>query len=48
MILVFKLQKIAEDIVSQEEPNENDLAVCKKLGEALAKAAIKRAEASKD
>ncbi len=48
MISSFKLQKVAEGVVSQGAPNENDLAACKKLGEALAKAAIKRAEAPKD
>jgi multimeric flavodoxin WrbA len=48
MISSFRLQKVAEGIVSQGAPNENDLAACKKLGEALAKAAIKRAEAPKD
>jgi hypothetical protein len=48
MISSFKLQKVSEGVVSQGAPNENDLAVCKKLGEALAKAAIKRAEAPKD
>lgn len=48
MISSFKLQKVAEGVVSQGAPNEKDLAACKKLGEALAKAAIKRAEAPKD
>jgi multimeric flavodoxin WrbA len=48
MISSFKLQKVAEGAVSQGELNGKDLAACKKLGEALAKAAIKRAEAPKD
>jgi len=48
MISSFKLQKVAEGVVSQGAPNENDLAACKKLGEALAKAAIKRVEAPKN
>ncbi|MDI6846673.1 MAG: flavodoxin domain-containing protein [Candidatus Bathyarchaeia archaeon] len=48
MISSFKLQKVAEGVVSQGEPNEKDLTACKKLGEALTKAAIKRAEAPKD
>lgn len=48
MISPFKLQKVTEVIVSHGKPNENDLAACKKLGQALAKAAIKRAEAPKD
>ena len=47
MITSFKLQKIAKGIVSQGTPNENDLAACKKLGEALAKAATKIANAPK-
>ena len=47
MISSFKLQKVAKGIASQGEPNEKDLAACKKLGEALAKAAIKRTEAPK-
>ena len=48
MISSFRLQKVAEGIASQGAPNENDLAACKKLGEALAKAAIKRAEAPEE
>ena len=48
MLISFKLDKAAEGIISQGEPNETDLAACKKLGEALANAAIKRAEAPKD
>ena len=47
MISSFKLQKVATGIACQGEPNEKDLAACKKLGEALAKAAIKRTEAPK-
>jgi len=47
MITSFKLQKIAKGIVSQGTPNEKDLAACKKLGEALAKAATKGANAPK-
>jgi len=48
MISSFRLEKVADGIVSQGDPNENDLASCKKHGEALAKATIKRAEAPKD
>lgn len=48
MISSFRLQKVAEGVVSEGAPNEKDLAACKKLGEALAKAATKRAEAPKD
>jgi len=48
MISSFRLEKMAEGVVSQGEPNEKDIAACKKLGEVLAKAAIKRAEAPTD
>jgi len=47
MISSFRLEKLTEGVVSQGEPSEKDLATCKKLGEALAKAAAKRAEAPK-
>jgi len=47
MISSFRLQKVAEGVVSEGAPNEKDLAACKKLGETLARAAIKRAEAPK-
>ena len=48
MISSFRLEKTAEGVVSQGTPTEGDLAACKKLGEALAEAAIKRAEAPTD
>lgn len=48
MISSFRLQKIAEGVVSSGTPSKDDLAACKKLGEALAKAAVKRAEAPKN
>jgi flavorubredoxin len=48
MISSFRLQKVAEGVVSEGTPNEKDLAACKKLGEALAKVATKRAEVPKD
>jgi len=47
MISSFRLEKVAEGVVSQGEPNKEDLAACRKIGEALAKAALKRAEAPK-
>jgi len=47
MISSFRLQKVAEGVVSEGAPNEKDLAACKRLGETLARAAIKRAEAPK-
>jgi len=48
MISSFRLQKVAEGVVSEGAPDEEDFAACKKLGEALAKAATKRAEAPKN
>ncbi|GAH80101.1 unnamed protein product [marine sediment metagenome] len=40
MISSFRLEKVADGVVSQGEPDEKDLAACKNLGEALAKAAV--------
>ena len=49
MISAFRLEKVADGVVSQGEPSKEALASCRKLGEALAKtAALKRAEAPKD
>jgi len=48
MISSFKLQEVAEGVVSQSAPSEDDLVACRKLAEDLAKAAIKRAETPKD
>jgi len=48
MISSFKLEKAADGVVSQGVPSERDLEACRKLGEALAIAAVKRAEAPKD
>lgn len=47
MISSFRLEKVAEGVVSQGTPTERDLAACRKLGEALAEAAVERAEAPK-
>ena len=47
MISSFKLSKVAEGIVSSGTPSEEDLFSCRKVGEALTKAALKRAEAPK-
>lgn len=44
MISAFRLEKVADGVVSQGTPSSNDLESCEKLGEALAKAALKRAE----
>jgi multimeric flavodoxin WrbA len=48
MISSFRLEKVAGGVVSQGEPSKQDLAACRQIGEALAKAAVKRAEAPKD
>jgi len=48
MISSFRLEKVAEGVFSQGEPDEKDLAACKNLGEALAKAAVERAEHPKE
>ena len=48
MISSFRLEKVAEGVVSQGQPSKEDLAACRKIGEALAKAAVKRAQAPKD
>jgi len=48
MISSFRLEKVAEGVVSQGQPTKEDLAACRKIGEALAKAAVKRAQAPKD
>jgi multimeric flavodoxin WrbA len=48
MISSFRLEKVANGVVSQGEPSKEDLAACRKIGEALAKAAAKRAAAPKD
>ncbi len=45
MINAFRLQKVAEGVVSQGAPSKEDLASCRRLGEALAKEALQRAEA---
>jgi len=48
MISSFRLEKVADGVVSQGEPSEENLKVCKKLGETLAKRALERAEVPKD
>lgn len=42
MIASFKLEKVAEGIVSVGEPSEADLDRCKAMGAALAKTALER------
>jgi len=48
MISSFRLEKVSNGIVSSGTPGKEDLEKCRRIGEALAKAAIKRAEAPKD
>jgi len=48
IISSFRLEKVVDGVVSEGEPTEEDLIACKKLGEALAKRASKRAEAPTD
>ena len=48
MINSFRLEKVADGVVSQGPPSKEDLASCRKLGEALAKSALQRVEAPKD
>jgi multimeric flavodoxin WrbA len=53
MIKQYKLEKVADGVFAQvvygeKELKEEDLTKCKTLGEALAKAAIKRLEEPKD
>jgi multimeric flavodoxin WrbA len=48
MITSFRLEKVADGVVSQGEPSERDLEACRKLGETLAEMALRRAEPPKD
>jgi len=48
MISSFRLNKVVDGVVSYGAPSQEDLTKCRKLGEALAKEAVKRAEAPKD
>jgi multimeric flavodoxin WrbA len=47
MISSFRLEKVSDGLVSSGTPGKEDLEKCRKLGESLAKAALKRAEAPK-
>jgi multimeric flavodoxin WrbA len=47
MITSFRLEKVADGVVSQGEPSRENLRACKKLGETLAKRALERAEVPK-
>jgi multimeric flavodoxin WrbA len=48
MITSFRLEKVADGVVSQGEPSEKHLKSCVKLGETLAKKALERTEVPKD
>ena len=48
MIHSFRLEKVKEGVVSHGEPSSEDLASCRKLGEAVAESALKRAEAPRN
>ena len=45
MISSFKLEKVAEGVVSAGKPNEQDMKKCKDLGRKLAEAAIEKMKA---
>ena len=48
MISSFRLEKVVDGVVSQGETSEESLRDCKKLGEALARRSLERAEVPKD
>jgi len=48
MFSSFKLDKVVDGVVCQGAPSEESLGACRKLGEALAKRALERAETPKD
>jgi len=48
MISSFRLDKAADGVVSEGTPTDENIQACRNLGEALAKAAIKRAEPPKE
>jgi len=48
MIASFRLEKVADGVVSQGEPSEEDLEACRKLGEALTARALERAAPPRD
>lgn len=47
MIASFRLEKVAEGVISQGEPSRENLRACRNLGEILAKKALERAEVPK-
>ena len=48
LMAAFRLEKVTEGVVSQGAPSPADLEACKKLGEALAKVAVKSTETPKE
>jgi len=44
MLNSFKLEKVADGVVSSRKPGEQDLERCKALGKALAEAAVEKAK----
>jgi multimeric flavodoxin WrbA len=48
MISAFRLEKVSGGVVSSGTPGKEDLEKCRKMGEILAKAALKRTRAPED
>ena len=48
MIVSFRMEKVADGLVSQGDPSEENQKECKKLGEALAQRALKKTEVPLD
>jgi len=48
MISSFRMEKISDGVISSGIPTKEDLDKCRKLGETLAKAALKRTEPPKE
>ncbi len=44
----FRMEKVCDGVVSSGTPSERDLEACRRLGEALARAAIRRAETPRE
>ena len=42
MVTSFRLEKIVEGVVTQGTPTQKDLEACEKIGESLARAALKK------
>lgn len=48
MISAFRLEKVADGVVSHGAPSNQDLVSCRELGEAIARSALRRAEEPTD